>query len=148
MSGESAPEPVIRAAQPGEVADVLRLWRESRGEPGQTDDPASLDALLEHERSALLIAELDGRVVGSLIAVWDGWRGNMYRLTVHPRLRRRGVARLLVGAGESHLHALGARRISALVWRDDGRAVAVWRSAGYEHEDGTGRFVKTIPWVS
>lgn len=145
MSEESAPGLGIRGAQPSEVANVLRLWRESRGEPGKTDDPASLVALLERDRSALLIAERDGHIVGSLIAVWDGWRGNMYRLTVHPRIRRQGIARLLVAAGENRLRALGARRISALVWTEDGRAVGVWRSAGYEHEDGTGRFVKTFP---
>jgi ribosomal protein S18 acetylase RimI-like enzyme len=145
MSAASAPELVIRAAQPSEVPNALTVWRESRGEPGKADDPAGLGALLEYDRSALLIAELDGRIVRSLIAVWDGGRGNMYRLTVHPRIRRQSVARLLVAAGESRLCALGARRISALVWRADGRGVGVWRSADYEHEDGTGRFVKTIP---
>jgi ribosomal protein S18 acetylase RimI-like enzyme len=142
---ESTAGLVIRAAQPSEVADVLRLWRESRGETGKTDDPASLAALLEGDQGALLIAELDASIVGSLIAVWDGWRGNMYRLTVNPEFRRQRVARRLVAAGESRLRALGARRISALVWREDARAVRVWRSAGYKHEDGTGRFVKTIP---
>jgi ribosomal protein S18 acetylase RimI-like enzyme len=69
----------------------------------------------------------------------------MYRLTVKTEFRRRGVPRRLVAAGESRLRALGARRISVLVWRDDRRAVGVWRSAGYLHEEGTGRFVKTIP---
>jgi ribosomal protein S18 acetylase RimI-like enzyme len=136
---------VIRAAQPSEVAGVLELWRESRGQPGKTDDPASLSALLERDQGALLIAELEGGIVGSLIAVWDGWRGNMYRLTVKMEFRRQGVARRLVAAGESRLRALGARRISVLVWRDHRRAVGVWRSAGYSHEEGTGRFVKTIP---
>jgi ribosomal protein S18 acetylase RimI-like enzyme len=136
---------VIRAAQSSEVVGVLELWRESRGEFGKTDDPATLGALLERDQGALLIAELEGGIVGSLIAVWDGWRGNMYRLTVKTEFRRQGVARRLVAAGESRLRALGARRISVLVWRDDHRAVGVWRSAGYSHEEGTGRFVKTVP---
>jgi hypothetical protein len=46
---------VIRAAQPSEVDEVLELWRESRGEPGKTDDPASLGPLIERDHSALLI---------------------------------------------------------------------------------------------
>jgi ribosomal protein S18 acetylase RimI-like enzyme len=67
----------------------------------------------------------------------------MYRLTVNPEFRRRGVAHRLVAAGR--LRALGARRISVLVWRDDDRAVGAWRSVGPSHEEGTGRFVKIIP---
>jgi ribosomal protein S18 acetylase RimI-like enzyme len=92
----------------------------------------------------LLVAQLDRRIVGSLIAVWDGWRGNLYRLTVHPTCRRQGIAHQLVAAGENHLRAVGAARISALVWRKDDRAVRTWLSASYELDEGTGRFVKTL----
>ena len=125
---ETATGLVVRAAQPSEIAELLELWWESRGEPGKTNDPASLGALIERDQRALLIAELDGGIVGSVIAVWDGWRGNMYRLTVKTEFRRRGVARRLVAAGESRLRALGARRISVLVWRDShSRCLAISR---------------------
>jgi RimJ/RimL family protein N-acetyltransferase/ribosomal protein S18 acetylase RimI-like enzyme len=140
----SDPSPVIRACRVDELPDVLELWRQSRARLGKTDDPASLGALLECDPMALLVAEVDGRIVGSLIAAWDGWRGNLYRLTVLPHLRRRGIARRLVWAGEGHLTSRGARRISALVWREDHSAVGVWAAAGYEYEEGTGRFVKTF----
>lgn len=135
---------IIRAARPTELGRVLELWRKSRGSTGQTDDPAGLSALIERDRDALLIAELDDRIVGSLIAVWDGWRGNMYRLAVQPTCRRQGVASRLMVAGEQRLRAKGARRMSALVWKEDGRAVRAWLSAGYERDEGTGRFVKTL----
>jgi ribosomal protein S18 acetylase RimI-like enzyme len=135
---------IIRASEPNELIDILALWHESRGSLGKTDDRASLRALIEHDRDALLVAEIDRRIVGSLIAVWDGWRGNLYRLTVHPTCRRQGIAHRLVAAGENRLRAIGAMRFSALVWREDGRAVRAWLSAGYELDEGTGRFVKTL----
>jgi ribosomal protein S18 acetylase RimI-like enzyme len=37
--------------------------------------------------------------VGTLVAAWDGWRGNMYRLAVLPEHRRAGIGRELVDAG-------------------------------------------------
>jgi ribosomal protein S18 acetylase RimI-like enzyme len=123
---------------------VLDLWRESRGWKGTTDDPPSLAALIECDRGALLVAEIEGQLVGSLVAAWDGWRGNMYRLTVHPYCRRQGIARRLVEAGEERLRSMGARRISVLVWMEDERAVRAWQAAGYQHDEGTGRFVKTL----
>lgn len=135
---------IIRAARPDQFADVLELGRDSRSSTGVTDEPAGLSALVERDRGALLIAELDDRIVGSLIAAWDGWRGNMYRLTVHPSCRRRGIARRLVETGEERLRAAGARRVSSLVWIEDGQAVRAWLSAGYEHDAGTGRFVKRL----
>ena len=84
-----------------------------------------MGALIEHEGEALLVAELEKQVVGSLIAAWDGWRGNMCRLTVHPRWRQHWIARRLVAAGEKRLRALGARRISALVWSEDTPALGL-----------------------
>ena len=136
---------VVRACRPSEIANVLELWRKSRDGVGRTDDPPSLRRLRERDQGALLVAELDDRIVGSLIAAWDGWRGNMYRLTVHPGYRRRGVARRLIAKGEERLRAAGAKRISALVWTADEAAVSAWLSAGYEQDEGTGRFVKTVP---
>ncbi len=123
---------------------MLDLWRDSREWTAKTDDSASLHALLAHDLESLLVAAVGERIVGSLIAGWDGWRGNMYRLTVHPASRRRGIARRLIAAGEERLRARGARRISALVWGEDPRAARTWRSAGYEHEPRTGRYVKGI----
>ena len=136
---------VVRACRASEIAGVLELWRKSRNGVGRTDDPLSLRHLRECDQGALLVAELEGRIVGSLIAAWDGWRGNIYRLTVHPDYRRRGVARRLIAKGEERLRAAGAKRISALVWTEDEAAVSAWLSAGYAHDEGTGRFVKTVP---
>lgn len=68
----------------------------------------------------------------------------MYRLAVDPGHRRRGIARRLVEAGESSLRERGARRITALLVSDDPEATALWKAAGYEHDERMGRFVKTL----
>jgi ribosomal protein S18 acetylase RimI-like enzyme len=134
----------VRAARSDDVAEILALWRDSKVVPGHTDDAPSLGRLLEHTPGALLVAEEDGRIVGSLIAAWDGWRGNMYGLAVRPDLRRHGIGRLLVREGEARLGANGARRVTALVYTEDQRAASFWQQAGYELDAGTGRHVKTL----
>jgi ribosomal protein S18 acetylase RimI-like enzyme len=127
---------------------VLRLWREADVVPGRTDDREALHTLLDRDPGALLVAESEGRLVGALIAAWDGWRGGMYRLAVHPSQRRRGLARRLVEQGEGRLRAMGARRITALVLAEDEPAVAVWLEAGYERDPRIARFVKSFPGIS
>src|SRR5215217_7988707 len=77
--------------------------------------PHNLDVLSRlraRDPGALLVARRDGRVVGTLIAAWDGWRGNMYRLAVAVDHRRRGVGLELVRAGERRLYECGARRVT------------------------------------
>ena len=101
----------IREAGTGDIDAVLAVWAEARSAAARTaDDPEALEALLERDPGALLVAEADGAVVGVLIAGWDGWRGNVYRLAVLPSHRRQAIARTLVEAGHERLRALGARR--------------------------------------
>lgn len=64
---------------------------------------------------ALLVAERENQIVGALIAAWDGWRGNMYRLAVRDDDRREGIGLALIRAGEDYLRQRGARRVTALV---------------------------------
>jgi len=103
-----------------------------------------LERLLGDRPGSLLVAELRGRIVGALIATWDGWRGNLYRLAVLPEHRRRGVALRLVRDGERRLVTRGARRISVLAGREDATAAALWAAAGYERDELIGRFVKNL----
>ena len=94
---------------------------------------------------SLLVAEDGARLVGALIAAWDGWRGNMYRLAVHPEHRRRGIAsRARAGGRAPAASSKGARRITALVAHDDDVAGALWVAAGYAYDEVIGRFVRNI----
>jgi ribosomal protein S18 acetylase RimI-like enzyme len=56
------------------------------------------------------VAECDGEIVGTLIAGFDGWRINLYRLTVHPHMRRHGLGGAMVTEAEARLVRRGARR--------------------------------------
>ena len=135
----------IRAGTAADVEAVLAVWERSRSVPARTPDTAEfVETLLERDPGALLVAQLDGHVVGALIAGWDGWRGNVYRLAVLPEHRREGIARALVEAGHERLHRLGARRVTALVGGDEGAAHRLWRALGYHRDEFVHRFVRNL----
>jgi ribosomal protein S18 acetylase RimI-like enzyme len=135
----------IRPCRREDLGGVLELWAQSRSPYASThDDVASLERLLERDPSSLLIAERAGRLIGTLIAAWDGWRGNMYRLAVTVEERRSGVGLALVRAGEEHLRECGARRVTALVGAEDEGAAALWRAADYVHDRQVSRFVRNL----
>src|SRR5262245_14922321 len=98
----------IRPCRLEEVEAVLELWRQAEATPSVTDNAEELRRVMAGNCGDVLVAEADGRLVGSVIGVFDGWRGNIYRLAVHPGHRRRGVARTLVAEVEKRLSARGA----------------------------------------
>jgi ribosomal protein S18 acetylase RimI-like enzyme len=134
----------IRSAGEEDIASVLGLWETAGAVPSISDTRESLSRLLSTDRDALLLAESGGAPVGSLIVAWDGWRGSFYKLVAHPDHRRRGLATALLQAGERHLRARGAVRLTAIVVEDDPAAMAFWQTAGYQHQPQRARFVRHI----
>lgn len=120
---------------------MLRLWAAAGGQKTVTDSHQGLLTLLSSDPDALLIAEHDRELVGSLIAASDGWRGSFYRLAVHPHHRRRGIATALLREGERRLRARGVVRLTAIAVEDDPLAVGFWQAAGYERQRNRVRFV-------
>lgn len=100
--------------------------------------------MVEGSPAALLVAEADGKVVGVVIAAWDGWRGNIYRLAVDGGHRRQGIGLQLTRAAEDYLRDLGGRRITALVAYDDEEAGSFWDAAGYPQDREIGRRVRNV----
>jgi ribosomal protein S18 acetylase RimI-like enzyme len=132
----------IRPAREADFESVLRLWAIAGGPPSVGATLEGLSRLLATDRDGLLLAESGGELVGSLIAVWDGWRGSFYRIAVHPELRRQGLATALLREGERQLRERGAVRLTAIVADDDPAAVGFWQAAGYRQQTDRTRFVR------
>ncbi len=132
----------IRPARFSDIEAVLGLWVASDALPSHTDNAQSLSALIRHDPPALLVADDDGVVVGSVIAGWDGWRGSIYRLVVARSHRHMGLGRRLVLEAETRLSERGAVRLQATVVRTESGAMEFWQGSGWEHQAEATRFVK------
>jgi ribosomal protein S18 acetylase RimI-like enzyme len=143
VQDQAVPQPpVIRPARGEEIPAVLALWQaEAIASP--TDHEEALRKLCGVDPGALLVAEQDGWLVGTVIAAWDGWRGSLYRVAVRSSHRRRGIGRALVDAAVRHLRERGAMRISALVFEADD-ALGLAEAVGGDRDQRLVRFVKTV----
>jgi ribosomal protein S18 acetylase RimI-like enzyme len=130
----------IRPAREDEAAALLDLWKATGSGPSITDTPEHLRMVIEKSPDLLLVAESEGRLVGSVLGGWDNWRGHIYRLAVHPDFRRGGLARKLTDEIERRLRARGASRIYALAATKQEMGVKFWESLPYEKS-------KDIPYV-
>ena len=142
MTGE---EVTIRRCRRGDARAVLELWAQARSEHASAADSLDdVERLIGDSPAALLVAERGGEIAGALIAGWDGWRGNMYRLAVREEDRRQGIGIALTRAGEEYLRSCGVRRVTALVAFEDDAAGAFWESAGYPQDQEIGRRVRNL----
>lgn len=133
--------------RPGGLADVgavLEFWLHAAEGTDRHDSAGKVRALVERDPEALLLAELDGALAGTLIAGWDGWRAHLYRLAVHPAHRRKGIATALLAAAEARFAAFGAFRADAMVLHDNTLAHHAWTAAGYAPQPQWSRWVKPL----
>ncbi|AZS88615.1 GNAT family N-acetyltransferase [Streptomyces griseoviridis] len=136
--------PHIRAAGPADLDTVLAFWRTAAEGTSISDDRAGVERLVERDAGALILAERDGELVGTVIAGFDGWRCHLYRLAVHPGRRRQGIGSALLAAAEERFVALGGRRADAMVLTRNKNAHHAWDAAGYGPQDQWLRWVKPL----
>ena len=133
---------------PGGESAIRGCWpsgqSERSGHASTPDRVEDLERLIAESPGALVVAEREGEIVGVLIAAWDGWRGNLYRLAVREDRRRQGIGLALIRAGEEYLRGRGARRVTALVAFDDESAGGFWDAAGYPQDQEIGRRVRNL----
>jgi ribosomal protein S18 acetylase RimI-like enzyme len=132
----------IRDCREEDIEAVLKLWGQADATPSITDNAENLRRALG--RAQVLLANVHGTLVGSIIGTFDGWRGNIYRLAVHPAYRRPGIARALVAEVEKRLVREGAKRVTALVEHSHPWAVAFLTAVGYRRDERIARHVRTI----
>jgi ribosomal protein S18 acetylase RimI-like enzyme len=141
-------EPVPLELRTGATADIdrlLELWAEAAENATRAPDTrAAVTALLGRDPDAVIVAEHDGELVGSVIAGWDGWRCHLYRLAVRPAWRRRGVGSALLRAAEDRFRSLGAPRADAMVLHSNDLGQSLWRAEGYRSQEQWRRWVKML----
>lgn len=144
MGDKAAGSPSIRDCRSEEVEAILELWRQADATPSITDNADDLRRALSVSTANVLVAEVESQIVGSIIGTFDGWRGNIYRLAVHPDFRRKGVARALLAEVEQRLAQQGAKRITALVEKDHPLAMTFWEAVGYRVDERILRRVRSL----
>jgi adenosylhomocysteine nucleosidase len=130
-----------RRATPEDAESILRFWNDSGASMGATDEVRDVRRVTEDPAAVLLLALIDGTIVGSLLGTFDGWRGNLYRLVVAPEHRRQGIGRRLVRLVEQVFLEWGVKRTTVLIEVDRPWAMEFWSAVGYPRDEHVVRHV-------
>lgn len=145
MSNPTVPRPRlamrIRAFETHDTDAVVAL-RDQCGLIRPWNDPLrDIQRKLAVQRELFLIGAIDGRVMGSAMAGYDGHRGWVNYLAVSPADRGAGHARALITEVERMLVDLGCPKLNLQVRADNEEALGFYRALGYieDHSISLGR---------
>lgn len=131
-------EAVIRAFRfPEDYDDALRLWS-SAGEgvsTGRSDTREEIAKKAGRDSDLFLVAEKEGRIIGTVIGGFDGRRGLVYHLAVAQEERTRGLGGLLMEEVERRLREKGCLRVYLLVTNENTAAMRFYQNRGWEEMD-------------
>ena len=122
----------IAAAKESDVDDVIALW-DACGLMRPWNDPAADFRLaLANETSAILLAQIEGALVASVMTGFDGHRGWVYYLAVAPDFRKHGLGTKMMAAAEQWLRERNAPKIQLMVRDGNEAAIGFYKALGYD----------------
>ena len=119
---------------PEDYQQVFELWQliEKGVHVGRSDTLAEIGKKLERDPDLFLVAELDGRIIGSVIGGFDGRRGIIYHLAVASTFRGRRIGSRLMDEVESRLRTKGCLKCYLLVTVDNAEVEDYYMRRGWQ----------------
>ena len=114
---------------------VIQLWETVFGYETAHNTPAlAIDKKLEVQDGLFFVALVEGTIVGTILAGYDGHRGWLYSLAVHPAHRNQGLGAALVGCAERALTDRGCMKINLQIMSGNESVGGFYESLGYAIE--------------
>ena len=127
---------LIRLYRETDEESVAKLWSAVFPNPAPRNVPHSVIAQkLAMQQDLFFVADMDGSVVGTAMAGYDGHRGWLYTVAVRPDVQRRGIGRALVRRAEESLAALGCPKVNLQVMTSNAAVVVFYERLGYGVEE-------------
>jgi ribosomal protein S18 acetylase RimI-like enzyme len=126
---------IVDYSDPLHRASVIALWDNVFDHPTEHRLPSrSIDMKLAHADRLFFVALAGDKVVGTVLAGYDGHRGWLYSVSVDPGHRRQGIGEALVLHAEAALVRLGCLKINLQVVNTNTEIVPFYESLGYSVE--------------
>lgn len=123
---------LIRPFRLGDYSAITSIWRETGLDQSETESLNDLAQQLSWDSDLVMVAEVEGQVVGVVVGTIDGTRAYFYRLAVHPSKQGSGIGRMLVEAIEKRFKQRGVNRVLIMVNQDNPEILPFYHSLGYE----------------
>jgi len=114
---------------------VIALWETVFGYETAHNTPSlAIDKKLAVADELFFVAVRDEEVIGTAMGGYDGHRGWLYSVAVHPAHRREGLGAKLVRHAENALIARGCMKINLQIVSANASVAAFYEALGYSIE--------------
>ncbi len=114
---------------------VITLWQTVFGYEAAHNEPSlSIAKKVATKDGMFFVAADEINIVGTVMAGYDGHRGWLYAVAVHPTQRRAGLGGKLIRFAEDALTAAGCMKINLQLLASNESTAAFYQSLGYTVE--------------
>jgi len=129
---------IIREFSIKDYDSLITLWNNAQlpFKPKGRDKRDKIEYELKQGRDIFLVAEINGKLVGSVFGTHDGRKGWINRLAVSPEFQRQNIAKKLIAEVEERFSEIGINIIACLVEDWNTKSLQVFEKLGYKnHSD-------------
>ncbi len=125
----------IRPYLESDLDDVIALWELCNLTRPWNNPEIDIFRKLAQRDQLFLLAVKDDQLIATVMGGYDGHRGWVNYLAVHPHFQRNGVATALIQQLEKRLIALGCPKLQLLIRQDNIDVQNFYEQLGYEEVD-------------
>ncbi|HOO51444.1 MAG TPA: GNAT family acetyltransferase [Alphaproteobacteria bacterium] len=125
----------IRPFDPNDEESVIRLWTACGLVVPWNNPHRDIQRKLKIQPDMFLVACSDGQVIATVMAGYDGHRGWINYLAVHPQHRHSGIGKLMMDEAESRLRSAGCPKINLQVRGTNASAIRFYERIGFKKDD-------------
>lgn len=121
----------IKTYRTGYELGVVQLWRDCGLTMPHNDPIKDIKRKMAVQPELFLVGVMNGCIVASIMAGYEGHRGWLNYLAVSPDKRRIGIGRKMVLEAEKRLRSLGCPKINLQVRTSNIEAINFYRKIGF-----------------
>ena len=112
---------------------VYALWKKIKGFGIRSidDSKEGVARFLKRNPTTSVVAEKDGRIVGSILCGHDGRRGCLYHVCVDEDYRRHGIGKRMVVFAMKALKEEKINKVSLIAFTENDSGNAFWNTIGW-----------------
>ena len=126
---------VIRPYEDGDEAAVVDLWRRCGLVVPWNNPHRDIQRKLQVQPEMFLVGCSGDTIVATVMAGYDGHRGWVNYLAVHPKHQRKGLGRRMMNEAESRLRAAGCTKINLQIRGTNTVAIEFYYKVGFKSDD-------------
>ena len=135
---------IIRPFKLEDKNSVVELWKVCRLTRPWNNPEKDIERKLSVQSEMFLVLEIQGSIIGSVMAAYDGHRGVINYLAVHPGYQKKGYGKILMTHVERELLNRGCPKINLLVRSDNLNVKRFYKSLHYDEQDDVKVFGKRL----